>query len=115
MNLKIKYILVFSLIVVSFYFTDRVMVYINNKNPIMKEIVLNKDKYKVEKTILIKLNKSETISNKEIGNINFESSSIEKPSAICAVHSECSATLCISPLFDMCAIYSEFTSIKSPF
>lgn len=42
-------------------------------------------------------------------------SSIEKPSAICAVHSECSATLCISPLFDMCAIYSEFTSIKSPF
>ena len=48
MNLKIKYILVFSLIVVSFYFTDRVMVYINNKNPIMKEIVLNKDKYKVE-------------------------------------------------------------------
>ena len=43
MNLKIKYILVFSLIVVSFYFTDRVMVYINNKNPIMKEIVLNKD------------------------------------------------------------------------
>ena len=48
MNLKIKYILVFSLIVVSFYFTDRVLVYINNKNPIMKEIVLNKDKYKVE-------------------------------------------------------------------
>ena len=48
MNLKIKYILVFSLIVVSFYFTDRVMVYINNKNPIMKEIVLKKDKYKVE-------------------------------------------------------------------
>lgn len=36
------------LIVGSFYFTDKVMVYINNKNPIMQEIVLNKDKYKVE-------------------------------------------------------------------
>lgn len=36
------------LIVGSFYFTDKVMVYINSKNPIMKEIVLNKDKYRVE-------------------------------------------------------------------
>lgn len=53
--------------------------YISDEKITDNEHEIKKDKYKVEKTILIKLNKSETISNKEIGNINFESSSIEKP------------------------------------
>lgn len=46
--MKIKYLLVLLLVVVSFYFTDKVMIYINNKNPIMKEIVTVKDDYTVE-------------------------------------------------------------------
>lgn len=36
------------MIVLSFYITDRVMIYINNKNPLMQEIVLRKEDYKVE-------------------------------------------------------------------
>ena len=46
--MKIKYFLVLLLVVVSFYFTDKVMIYINNKNPIMREIVTVKDDYTVE-------------------------------------------------------------------
>ena len=46
--MKIKYLLVLLLVVVSFYFTDKVMIYINNKNPIMREIVTVKDDYTVE-------------------------------------------------------------------
>lgn len=36
------------MIVLSFYITDRVMIYINNKNPLMQEIVLRKEDYKIE-------------------------------------------------------------------
>lgn len=46
--MKIKYFLTFSFIVLSFYFTDKTMIFINNKSPIMKEIVLRKDDYRTE-------------------------------------------------------------------
>lgn len=46
--MKIRYIVISILIVLSFYLTDRVMIYINNKNPLMEEIVLRKEDYKVE-------------------------------------------------------------------
>lgn len=46
--MKIKYLLLFIFIVLSFYVTDKVMIYINRQNPLMKEILLRKEEYKVE-------------------------------------------------------------------
>ena len=36
---KIKYFVTIVLVVFSFYLTDRVMIYIDSKNPIMKSIL----------------------------------------------------------------------------
>ena len=46
--MKIKYILAGILIVLSFYITDKSMIYIRSKNPIMQEIISKQDDYKVE-------------------------------------------------------------------
>lgn len=46
--MKVKYLFLFIFIIFSFYITDRVMIYINNQNPLMKEILLRKEEYKVE-------------------------------------------------------------------
>lgn len=42
---KIKYFVTIVLVVFSFYLTDRVMIYIDSKNPIMKSILDKKDDY----------------------------------------------------------------------
>lgn len=44
---KIKYIFLSILIVTSFYFTDKIMIYIENKNPIMQEIISKEKKYNI--------------------------------------------------------------------
>ena len=46
--MKIKYVLAGILIVLSFYITDKSMIYIRSKNPIMQEIISKQDDYKVE-------------------------------------------------------------------
>ncbi len=45
---KIKYFVTIVLVVFSFYLTDRVMIYIDSKNPIMKSILDKKDDYYVK-------------------------------------------------------------------
>ena len=45
--MKIKYIIFSILMLLSFYLTDKVMIYIDNKSPLMKEIVSKTDDYNV--------------------------------------------------------------------
>ncbi len=42
-----KYLLLIVFVILSFYFTDKIMIYLENQNPIMKEIITNEDKYRV--------------------------------------------------------------------
>ncbi len=45
---KIKYFITIILVIFSFYLTDRVMIYVDSKNPIMKSILDKKDNYYVK-------------------------------------------------------------------
>ena len=46
--MKIKYLVTTVLIIFSFYLTDKIMIYINNQNPIMQEILEKQNDYVIE-------------------------------------------------------------------
>jgi len=45
---KVEYLLFSLILVFSFYFTDQIMKYIDSKNPLMEQIVLNQDNYNIK-------------------------------------------------------------------